>query len=106
MQDGRVCKHVNQTRVMFGRHLHVPPPLPLVTCAPLQCQCGQVPADPLRVRELLRLGEELPAHAGGGGLQPGDVRLPVRQAELQPHVPQLAALGWVSCHDEMNMWLS
>lgn len=65
----------------------------LVTCAPCQCQRGQVCADPIRLRELLWLGEVLPANAGGGGLQPADVHLPLRQAELQPHVPQLAALG-------------
>lgn len=37
----------------------------------------EVPSDPLRVRQLLWLGEELPAHAGGAGLQPGDVRLSI-----------------------------
>lgn len=57
-----------------------------------QCGCREVPSHPLRLRQLIRLGEELPAHAGGAGLQPGDVRLPLRQAQLQPELPQLAAL--------------
>lgn len=60
--------------------------------SPSQCGRGEVPSDPLRVCQLLWLGEELPAHAGGAGLQPGDVRLSVRQAELQPDLPQLASL--------------
>lgn len=57
-------------------------------------QCGrrEVTSHPLHLRQLIRLDQELPAHAGGAGLQPGDVRLPLRQAELQSDLPQLAAL--------------
>lgn len=61
-----------------------------------QCGCREVPSHPLRLRQLFGLGEALPAHAGGAGLQPGDVRLPLRQAELQPELPQLAALRLAS----------
>lgn len=65
------------------------------TCS--QCGWREVPSDPLRLCQLLWLSEELPAHAGGAGLQPGDVRLSIWQAELQPYVPQLASLRSVSC---------
>lgn len=51
------------------------PPLLLHVCS--QCGRREVPSDPLCVRQLLWLCEELPTHAGGAGLQPGVVRLSI-----------------------------
>lgn len=62
-----------------------------------QCGRGEIPTDPLCVRQLVWLSQVLPARPGGTGLQPGDVRLSIWQAELQPHLPQLASLRCVSC---------
>lgn len=44
MQDGRVCKHVNQTRVMFDRHLRVCPTLSHVL--PSSVNAGKSPPIP------------------------------------------------------------
>lgn len=44
MQDGRVCKHVNQTRVTFDRHLRVCPTLSHVL--PYSVDAGKSPPIP------------------------------------------------------------
>ena len=87
------CSHIGRGHSVFSQPLSYSPRLSFL-CP--QCGRGEAPHDPLRVRELVRDGQELPAHAGGSGLQFGDVRLPLRQAELQPDFPQLAALRSVS----------
>lgn len=92
---------------------HILPRCPHLTFPPLlftysQCEWGEVRTDPLRVRQLLWFCEELPAHAGGGGLQPGDVRLSIWQAELQSYFPQLASLRCVQglwCAGLLAHWI-
>lgn len=56
----------------------------------LQRGRGEVSRHTLRLRDARRTGAELQTHPGGDGVHAQHLQLPLRCAEVQPDLPELA----------------